>query len=118
MSNATGDAAIAVEKALSNSDRARILDKFRHTNLNGAEVADILDILDDHDALLPLREPFHEGAEDAVRVALGWPTSGEDDDQMRGAVLRMSALAIALLTNAMPTPGAVIRLTQSAWSKR
>lgn len=94
--------------------RERILAQFKSTDLNGADVADILDILGDQDWGLQYTEPFYEGAEDATRVALGWPTRDEDDDPMRWALLGASVLAVALLTNAVPTPGAVIRLARSA----
>lgn len=114
MTSYTGDAALAVQRAMNVVTRERILSKFRGTNLNGADVADILDILGNQDWGLEYTEPFYEGAEDACRVALGWPTRDEDSDSMRWALLGASVLAIALLTDAVPTPGAVIRMTRSA----
>jgi hypothetical protein len=118
----TGDArthaALAVEHALDEADRQRILAKFHHTGLDGADVADILDILDNHDALLELREPFYESGGDVeVWRTLDWPMPDEADDYagwLRHRLVSYSCLAVALLTNAVPTPGPVARLAGKA----
>jgi hypothetical protein len=119
----TGDArthaALAVEQALGEADRQRILDRFRHGNLNGADVADILDILGDHDELLELREPFYDnGADQQVRELLDWQAPGEGSldyvGRLRYRLISYSCLAVALLTDAVPTPGPVARLAGAA----
>lgn len=116
--NVRGDAALAVDRALTELERAKILGKFRRSNLNGAEVADILDILDNHDALLELREPFYEaGAHFRVRQELGWQDEADDDNAMRSAVIGMCVLAVALLTDAVPDTGQVVRLVRRAEAK-
>lgn len=115
------DAALAVQRSMNVVTRERILSKFRGTNLNGAEVADILDILDNGDALLQLREPFYEsGAANEVFGRLGWDESNDDQLRaMRHKLVGYSALAVALLTDAVPTAGAVERMTRSAaiWAR-
>lgn len=123
----TGDArthaALAVEHALTEADRQRILGKFHHTGLDGADVADILDILDNHDALLNLREPFYDGGSaDQAWQQLGWRQldwKGESiaydyEHALRAALISYSCLAVALLTDAVPTLGPVTRLAGKA----
>jgi hypothetical protein len=113
----TGDArthaALAIEQALGEASRQRILDRFRQSNLNGADVADILDILDNHDALLELREPFYEAdGADEVRRRLDWPITDAEDYPtfLQHRLISYAALAVALLTDAVPTAGPVARL--------
>lgn len=102
-----GDAALAVEAAMTEQEKNLILEKFRHSNLNGAAVADILDILDNGDALLELREPFYEdGAYDQAQEMLGW------SNRPRKPVLGMSVLAVALMTGTVPRPEQVVDLAQ------
>lgn len=91
----SGDAALAVEAALTPEEKRTILDQFQYGPLNGAHVADILDILADHDALLELREPFYEnGYDQAVQAYLG-----RDIDP---TILSMAVLAVALLAGQIP----------------
>lgn len=119
MSDANLHAVLAIEAALGEASRQRILARFATSNLNGAAVADILDILDDSDGLLNLREPFYDGgAVEEVRFQLGWPSDAEEardyDAMLRRRLIGHAVLAVALLTSAVPTPGPVVRLTRAA----
>lgn len=112
---------LSVEQALSEPDRQKILGKFRSSNLNGAAVADILDILDNHDALLELREPFFEdGEQDVARRILDWPVLEDHDEldayltRLQSRLIGMSCLALAILTDKVPTPQAVASLARTA----
>lgn len=124
-------AVLAIERWMPEEDRRKILDRFRHSNLDGAPVTDILDILDNRDALLALREPFYEeGLHEQVRAALGWPAQEDDQDAyfdmdrldrdaytaqlMRARLIGLAILAVALLTDAVPTVEAVTDLVYAA----
>lgn len=114
-------ATLAVEHALTEADRQRILARFHHTGLDGADVSDILDILSNQDALLELREPFYEGGGfEEARQALGWFDADADADvlsytaRLRLGLIGHSVLAVALLTGQVPTPGQVARLATKA----
>lgn len=108
-----GDAALAVEAALTRSEQDSILAQFRHSNLDGADVADILDILSNQDALLEYTEPFYERGEDqTVRLILGWPM--EDGQRWRSMVISMAVYAIALLEHRVPSISAVADLVRRA----
>lgn len=112
----TSQAALAIQSALTEADRQRLLGKFHHTGLDGADVADILDILDNGDALLDLREPFYEdgGFQEAL-VGLGWTDTREDyAGRLRLRLVGFAVLAVALLTDAVPTAGSVSRLAARA----
>lgn len=113
-------AVLAIERAMPPADRARILARFRNTNMDGADVADILDILADHDWGLEYREPFYESS--AVNEAyqlLGWEPYSDDEPntlemKIRHSIVSHVTVAVALLTNAVPTAGAVSRMARSA----
>lgn len=124
-------AVLAIERWMPEEDRQKILDKIRHSNLNGAGVADVLDIFDNGDALLNLREPFYDdGLHEQVRAALGWPTQEADQEAYmasdhldrdaytaslwRSRLIGLSVLAVALLTDAVPTVEAVTDLVYAA----
>jgi hypothetical protein len=121
----TGDvtthAALAIEAALTDDARQRILAKFHHTGLDGADVADILDILDNGDALLNLREPFYEdGGADEARRLLDWPLLEDHDaldtylSRLQARLIGFATLALALLNDAVPEPPFVAALAEMA----
>lgn len=113
-------AVLAVEDALDPADKERILGKFRNSNLNGANVSDILDILDNHDALLELREPFYEdGQHDEAKRLNGWAILDENfvdtyETRLHSRLIGMACLAVAILTDKVPTPQAVASLARKA----
>jgi hypothetical protein len=111
-------AVLAVERGMPLALRKAILARFRHSSLNGAAVADILDILDNHDYLLQYREPFYEDDQPTqVRQILDWPP--EEDalaDHLRNRVIGYSVMAVALLDNTIPDPQDVATLALAAWN--
>jgi hypothetical protein len=120
LDDVTTHAALAIGDALTDDAKERILAKFRTSNLNGAPVADILDILDNGDALLELREPFYEdGGADQAHWLLGWEPYSDDEPRtyevrLRHRLIGFATLALALLDDAVPKPPFVAALASMA----
>jgi hypothetical protein len=118
LDDVTTHAVLAIEAVLTDAAKDRILAKFRTSNLNGAPVADILDILDNGDALLELREPFFDnGGLERTCQLLGW---SDDVDRtgyaglLQRRLIGFATLALALLDDAVPEPRAVAELAAIA----
>jgi hypothetical protein len=110
-------AVLAIERAMPETDRQAILDRFRHSVLNGAAVADILDILDNHDFLLEYREPFYEDGHDhQVWAILQVPTVAYPEvmPPIQLRIMSYAVMARALLEQAVPNPQNVATLVRTA----
>jgi hypothetical protein len=119
LDDVTTHAVLAIEDALTDDAKERILAKFRTSNLNGAPVADILDILDNGDALLELREPFFDnGGLERTCQLLGWSDEVDRTGTYAGLLQRrligFATLALALLDDAVPEPPFVAALAAMA----
>lgn len=98
----TPDPVLAVEQALTAMERRIILERVAGTNLEGADVADLLDIWLDSDSYLQWTEPFWEGNPGVMPA-----------DRERQRALAYCVLARAVLDRDVPKLGDVLRL----WEK-
>lgn len=108
-------AAFAVEEAMKPVDRYRLL-TYAVSNqpaFEGARVADVLDLYDDHDALLGWREPFTQKHGPRVDAALDIEV-GSPTNLLRGFVAMYATLACAVLMEGEPLPQDVIELARNA----
>jgi hypothetical protein len=113
---------LAVEAAMSSEDKARFLalTAFPGSNLNGAAVADVLDLYADHDECLQWTEPFFDGdAIEAVYAAIDHvddvrPLPTSEEWYMRAMVASRATLARAVLAQDVPDVESVRDLAVAA----
>ena len=112
-------AALAVEHVMPGGDKLAFMGWVVEQNpqFRGASIADVLDIYDDHDALLAWREPFWEKHADRVQAALGYnpdEDAGTPTYFLRAAIASYATLACAVLMEGEPLPADVITLAEQA----
>lgn len=126
-SSAMSAAVLAVEAALTEEERAQILAATAGpgTSLHGAAVADVLDILANHDAHLEWTEPFYDSDPRLLAVLyaaidydpeadLPGTPEGMYGQYLRGIVLSRAVLARALLMRERPDVQSVTTLAAKA----